>query len=489
MAVSHYPSLYQINTRVRHRRFSRDQGRTAGIDEWPDDEWQDIAEQGFDWLWLLGVWQTGQAGAQVSRSHESWQAGFQASLADLSEDDICGSCFAVVRYQTADELGGDEALARVRKKLNERGLKLMLDFVPNHTALDHLWVQEHPEFYIQGSKKDLEREPQNFIELETRQGKQVFAYGRDPYFDGWPDALQLDYSNPKVQESMIGELLVIAERCDGVRCDMAMLILPEVFERTWGKRIELFWPKAIAAVRERFPDFVLLAEVYWDLEWTLQQQGFDYTYDKRLYDRLRDRVGRPVREHLVAGLDFQSKLARFLENHDEPRAAETFPQDAHEAAAIVTFLSPGLRFFHDGQLTGNSVQIPIHLCRGPEETADRRLSEFYSDLLQTLQRPVFRSGEWALTACHPIKDGNETWQDFIVYRWQAGKEVTWVAVNYAAQPGRCRLERSPPHQDQNQSMPQDLLDSASPTPIVEVNAGEMLFDFPAWGYRVFTLSS
>lgn len=108
MTVSHYPSLYQINTRVRHRKFCRDQGGVAGIDGWPDSEWQGIAEQGFDWLWLLGVWQTGQAGAQVSQSHEPWQQGFQASLANLSEDDICGSCFAVTSYRTADDLGGDK---------------------------------------------------------------------------------------------------------------------------------------------------------------------------------------------------------------------------------------------------------------------------------------------------------------------------------------------------------------------------------------------
>ncbi|MCD2448823.1 alpha-amylase [Methylicorpusculum oleiharenae] len=485
MAVSHYPSLYQINTRVRHRKFCRDRGGAAGIGDWPDSEWQGIAEQGFDWLWLLGVWQTGQAGAQVSRSHEPWQAGFHASLAYLSEDDICGSCFAVAAYRTAKCLGGDEALASVRKKLNERGLKLMLDFVPNHTALDHPWVRQRPEFYIQGSYEDLTREPQNYIELESLHGKHVFAYGRDPYFDGWPDALQVDYSNPKVQESMIAELLAIAERCDGVRCDMAMLILPDVFERTWGKSIEPFWPKAIAAVRERFPNFVLLAEVYWDLEWTLQQQGFNYTYDKRLYDRLRDQVGRPVREHLVADLDFQSKLARFLENHDEPRAAETFPQDIHKAAAIVTFLSPGLRFFHDGQLTGKRVHIPIHLCRGPDETADQRLSEFYSDLLQTLQRPVFRGGEWTLVDCSPAEERNASWQDFIVYRWRSACETAWVVVNYAAQPGQCRLVGAQIPKAKNNT--QVLLSSQPQKPGVEMNEESIRFHFPAWGYLVFTL--
>jgi hypothetical protein len=110
---------------------------------------------------------------------------------------------------------------------------------------------------------------------------------------------------------MIGELVKIAGQCDGVRCDMAMLVLPDVFERTWGIQAELFWPKATQRVRERAPNFCFMAEVYWDLEWIMQQQGFDYAYDKRLYDRLREGHARPVREHFHAGLDYQNKLGPF----------------------------------------------------------------------------------------------------------------------------------------------------------------------------------
>src|SRR5260370_36328526 len=164
---------------------------------------------------------------------------------------------------------------------------------------------------------------------------------------------------------MIGELVKIAGQCDGVRCDMAMLVLPDVFERTWGVRSQPFWPKAIPHVHERVTGFCFMAEVYWDLEWTLQQQGFDYTYDKRLYDRLRGGQARPVRDHLRAGLDYQSKLARFLENHDEPRAAAAFSPGVHEAAAVITFLTPGLRFFHQGHFDGRRKRISPTLGRGP----------------------------------------------------------------------------------------------------------------------------
>ena len=129
-----------------------------------------------------------------------------------------------------------------------------------------------------------------------------------------------------------------------------------------------------------------MAEVYWDLEWTLQQQGFDYTYDKRLYDRLRDRRARPVREHLIAGLEYQDKMARFLENHDEPRASATFSREVHEAAAIITFLSPGLRFFHQGQFEGRTKRISPHLVRAPAEPIDVPLQQFYDRLVEVIRQ-------------------------------------------------------------------------------------------------------
>jgi glycosidase len=323
-----YPALYQINTRVRQTELAHALGRAATLDDFSDAELDRLAELGFDWIWLLGVWQTGPASQRVSLSEPAWRREFQQALPDLHDEDIGGSCFAIRSYTVHDGLGGDAALARLRERMRSRGLKLMLDFVPNHVALDHPWVDEQPDFFVPGSAAELANAPQNWCRLRTRAGSRVLAHGRDPYFDGWPDTLQLNHAKAQLQQAMIGELQRIATQCDGLRCDMAMLVLPEVFERTWGLRCQPFWPKAIAAVRHRHPDFEFMAEVYWDLEWTLQQQGFDHTYDKRLYDRLRALQARPVRAHLQAGLDYQDRMARFLENHDEPRAASSLGQPA-----------------------------------------------------------------------------------------------------------------------------------------------------------------
>ena len=417
---------------------SRKLGRPATLDDIPDAELDRLAEMGFDWVWFLSVWQTGPAGQRISRSNPEWRKEFQETLPDLCEEDIPGSGFAITGYTVHGNLGGDAALARLRERLRKRGLRLLLDFVPNHTGLDHPWVEDHPEYYIPGTELDLARAPQNYTWVKRKRGDLLLAHGRDPYFPGWPDTLQLNYGNPATQEAMIGELRKIAGQCDGVRCDMAMLVLPDVFERTWGIPAQPFWPKATQRVREQVPDFCFMAEVYWDLEWTLQQQGFDYTYDKRLYDRLRDGHARPVREHFCAGLDYQNKMARFLENHDEPRAAAAFPPGMHEAAAVITFLSPGLRFFHQGQFEGRKKRISPHLCRGPCEPVDPKLQQFYERLLAVLRQPAVRDGQWQLLECVPAWEGNWTWDCFVAFAWQGpGGERLLVAVNYAPNQSQC----------------------------------------------------
>jgi hypothetical protein len=440
MSTPRYPLLYQINTRVWLTDLSRQRGRPTTLDDVPDAELDRLAEMGFDWIWLLSVWQTGPLARQVSRTNPPWRREFEETLPDLSDDDIPGSGFAITGYSVHENLGGDAALARLRERLKARGLRLMLDFVPNHMGLGHPWVEDHPEHFIQGSELDQSRAPQNYTWAQRAGGGLLLAHGRDPYFDGWPDTLQLNYANPDTQEAMIGELVSIAGKCDGVRCDMAMLVLPDVFERTWDKRAPLFWPRATQQVRQRHPGFCFMAEVYWDLEWTLQQQGFDYAYDKRLYDRLRERQARPVREHFHAGLDYQDKLARFLENHDEPRAAAAFPSGIHQAAAVITFLSPGLRFFHQGQLEGRLKRISPHLGRGPGEPINGQIQEFYERLLTVLHSSVFRDGNWQLLECTPGWEGNPTHDCFLVSAWDGvGDDRVIVAVNYADNQSQCHV--------------------------------------------------
>ena len=491
-----YPSLYQINTPVFLSELSRNRGKRATLDDVPDSDLDALAGGSFDWIWFLGVWKTGTMGGEISRSVPEWRREFQAVLPDLSEEDITGSFFSVADYSVHPNFGGDAALARLRERLKTRGLKLLLDFVPNHTARDHRWVPQHPDYYVTGNEADLAREPWNYTRVGRSENRadradRIMAYGRDPYFPGWPDTLQLNYGHPAVQEAMIAELLKAAARCDGVRCDMAMLLLPEVFERTWGIRAAPFWPKAIDAVRERFPEFLFMAEVYWDLEWTLQHQGFDYCYDKRLYDRLREGEARPVREHLSAGLDFQDRLARFLENHDEPRAAAVFPPERHRAAAVITFLSPGLRFFHQGELEGKRKRVPVHLRRGPEEPVDGEMLKFYDLLLACLREEPFRQGNWRLLESAAAWEGNGTFDHFIAYGWSGPNgALRLVAVNFGSTQGQCYVRLPFPELAGRAWRLQDRMGSA----VYDRNGDDLLnrglyLDMPAWGYHLFSVEA
>jgi alpha amylase-like protein len=485
-----YPALYQINTRVWLTERSRILGRPATLDDIPDGELDRVATMGFDWVWLLSVWRTGLAGQRASRENPEWRREFDATLPDVRDEDIAGSGFAITSYTVHPTLGGDAALARLRERLRERGLRLMLDFVPNHTALDHSWVEAHPEYYVSGTEADLAQAPQNYTWINRRQGPRILAYGRDPYFSGWPDTLQLDYGNTATQEAMLHELLKISGQCDGVRCDMAMLVLPDVFERTWGRRAPLFWPRVTQRVRDRVPGFCFMAEVYWDLEWTMMQQGFDYAYDKRLYDRLREGHARPVREHFLAALDYQNRLARFLENHDEPRAAVTFPPDQHQAAAVLTFLSPGLRFFHQGQLEGRLKRISPHLVRAPVEPVDEALRRFYEALLTVLRDATVRDGEWRLLECAPAWDGNGTSDGFICFGWRGpdGRRVL-VTVNYASNQGQCYV-RLPFDELRGKSV--RLRDRMSAAAYDrggdDLLARGLYLDLPSFGHHVFEVS-
>jgi glycosidase len=487
MSTPRYSSLFQINTRVRLSELGAALGRPATLDDIPDQELDQLASDGVDWVWFLGVWQTGEAARRVSATNPEWLAEYHKILPDFRDADVSGSCFAVSDYHVHVDFGGDPALARLHERLRTRGLRLVLDFVPNHVAPDHRWAQERPDFFIEGTEQRLAAEPQNYRRVEMAGGSRILAYGRDPYFAGWPDTLQLNYGNPALQDALLGELLRIARQCDGVRCDMAMLVLPDVFERTWGIRSAPFWPRATAAVRAEAPGFLFMAEVYWDLEWTLQQQGFDATYDKRLYDRLVHGVARPAREHLLAGLDFQDRMARFLENHDEPRAAATFAPDVHRAAAVVTFLGPGLRFFHQGQREGKRVRIPMHLGRGPAETPDAAIGAFYDTLLACLRDPAFRDGDWRLLDARGAWQGNDTNDAFIAFSWSGPGDLRrLVAVNYSEHQSQCFVTL--PWEDLP-GRTWRLADRMGDA--VYHRGGDDLFerglylDMPPWGYHAF----
>lgn len=415
-----HPHLYEINARIFLDRLSRRHGRKITLSQVPEEEWKSIRKRGFDLVWLMGVWQRSPAAGEK------------------------GSPYAIHDYRLDAALGREGELEEVKARLHQLGLALMLDFVPNHLAVDHPWIERHPDRFVHTTKEKVREHPDWFF---SRDRKQYFAHGRDPYFPPWKDTVQVNFFSEDLRVAWIDQLFKIADLADGMRCDMAMLGLNRIFEKVWGAFVkknprpeEEFWAQAISLVKQVRPDFLFLAESYWHLEWELQQLGFDYTYDKILYDRMLPSTPQDVRGHLTATPLYQNRSVRFIENHDEERAAAAFGREKSQAAAVVIATIPGLRFFHDGQLEGRRQKIPVQLAHEPRERPDKEILSFYEKLLSAADLAAFHDGEWRLLDSQSSWPGSESYANILAWCWKSSKKIeAVVAVNFSEKDAQARI--------------------------------------------------
>ena len=435
-----HPVIYEINTWTWLTDLGRKHRRRLDLASVPVEEWDHLASDGFDAVWFMGVWERSPAGIAIAMRNQGLLQDFKRALPDFAAPDNVGSPYCVRRYVVDEHLGGTEGLKAARRQLADRGIRLVLDFVPNHVAPDHPWITDHPEYLVQGDGGDLERDPASFV----RVGGTVFALGRDPYFPAWADVVQINAFQPGLRQATIETNAAIAGQCDGIRCDMAMLMLNNIFERTWGARAgarpaDDYWRTIIPAAKAASPDFKFIAEAYWDLEWELQQQGFDFCYDKKLYDRMEHQGAELVRLHLLADDVYQQKMVRFIENHDEPRAAAAFGDGKGRAAAVAILTLPGARLLHEGQFDGRKIRLPVFLARHPHEPVDHDLAAFYTRLLQATRRDVFRTGDWRLCDRFGWPD-NQSHLNVLAWCWIKGEERYLVVINFSDRPAQARVQ-------------------------------------------------
>lgn len=437
------PIIYEINTWVWLNQLSRKYDRDITLADVPAQELAELANWRFDAVWLMGVWHRGPAtrSSALNYLHE-----YRHALPDISEADVSGSAYAICDYQVEAQLGGREGLARFREQLREHHIKLILDFVPNHVATDHRWIDEHPEYFVQGTPVDLQEFPASYFSVSKADGCElVIAHGRDPYFPAWIDTAQLNVFHPGLRRAMIDTLIDIGSQCDGLRCDMAMLPTNAIFSGTWGDRAgaipaQDFWRQIIPAVREVHPQIQFMAEVYWDLEHELQLQGFDYTYDKRLYDRIVNGDVGEVKSHLRAEPKTMRSSLRFIENHDEPRAMETLGEDRQRAAAALICTLPGAALLHQGQLEGRRIKLPVQINRAADEPARPMLQRFYRRLLREVSRSIYHDGCWRMIEPKPIHSADLTYQNLIAYTWTDANDTRLIVINLSGEWSRATIE-------------------------------------------------
>lgn len=485
-----HPLLYEINTRCWLRDLSEHHQRLVTLANVPDEEFNTWQRLGFSHIWLMGVWTTGPRAREIALNVPDLRCAYDEVLPRWSEEDVAGSPYSIADYSVPEVLGGEAGLRQFRSKLKVHGLKLILDFVPNHLGVDHPWVGARSELFVQS-----EKEVEGTFEVETAKGKRWIAHGKDPYFAGWTDTAQVDYRRPGARAAMQELLLSVSAKCDGVRSDMAMLLLNEVMARTWAhlpspepRLASEFWSDAIPVVKAAQPGFVFMAEVYWGLEGKLQSLGFDYTYDKALYDDLIWRHhAEAQRKLLTHPTEYVERSVHFLENHDEHRAAEKFSPAENRAAALAILGLPGLRFLHEGQLTGARLKLPVQLRRRPTEARNDEVFTAYEKLLLTLKETAVGQGTWRLLAPRAAWEGNSTAQDFLVIEWQAqAPAFDLVVVNLAAHRSQCYVTLNVSELSEHHWTMYDLLGTERYERVGSDIAQQGLYlDLPPHGAQVF----
>lgn len=391
--------IFELNALVWLGNLSKRYGRRVTFDTIPEEAVDDIADQGYTHVWPMGVWERSTRGLQICTSSKQFHRDMKRVLPDYRIDDCAGSAYSIKSYSVATEIGGNSGLAHFRTQLAARGIKLILDFIPNHLGPDHDWLYEDPGCFVMGTKSDLARQPDHYLEI----GGRIFARGKDPTFPPWSDVVQLNPLSSHYRRRAKETLRHLTTICDGVRCDMAMLMMSDIFQRTWPQvkpsSSAEFWHDIIKDVRQKRHDFIFIAEAYWDTQRQLLKQGFDVCYDKELLDALISEKAPGIVGHLLSVNEVQSQLLTFIENHDEERAAHHFSPKQHIAAMALVLYLPGPSLIHDGQTQGYTQRIPVHLRRGPKEANRRTLAKVYQRLVALRRKHAGLSG---LTHIEPI---------------------------------------------------------------------------------------
>jgi glycosidase len=444
-----HPHLFEINIWAWLEKLSARMGRLVKLADVPDSEWDAIAARGFDIIWFMGIWQHSAEARRIELADPQNKPLFDRVLPGWKPNDVIGSPYSIAQYAPDPRIGTWDSLDQVREKLRSRGIAVFLDFVGNHTALDHPWTREHPEFYVQGTEADFQRDPSSFHKIDSK--GPVVALGKDPYFPAWDDVAQLNHFSIEMRAALIGELRKIATHCDGARCDMAMLQFNDIFERVWRHLVgnvdppdTEFWADAHAAV----PDLILLAEAYWGTEQRLLDLGFSYVYDKGLYDAVRFLKMPEVHGRLSEGLAYQKHLVRFLENHDEDRCAAAFPPE--RLTSVVTFMGtlPGMRFYQEGEAEGAKTHLPVALRRVADEAPNQASVAIFEKILRTTREDVFHKGVWNVLPVH--SEGEDTSANLVAFEWRLESAWKVIVVNLTDSVSQGRIpfgDRSLPGQE------------------------------------------
>lgn len=400
-----HPYLYLINTRLWIDQLSKKYQQPITIDTIPSEEWQTLFDK-YDYFWFMGIYKPSEASQQHA---QKWSFQSRYALPDLDPGkDVAASPFAIPEYSPSPLIAKDwESWDKMLHLLHQNNKKVIIDFVPNHQALDSQLAKSHPEYFIQGSEQQYLSNPDLYFPLlASDQNTYYLAHGKDSESSLWADTLQLNYGLPEVNQEMAKTLQELVSHSDGVRCDMAMLLNPSTFIRIWGWTLSevqkkylnehSFWSENIPIVKNNLNNnFKFIGEVYWDEDYL--SQYFDYLYDDKFYKGIIN-SSPELKNHLSDLIDFKNKNsscrhALYVENHDEDRVVKTLDSNRAKAAAVLAAIIPDTMFIvNQGQEKGWKIRPPMQINRFPPENDDPQIQKFYEKLFKLINSPLFKYG-------------------------------------------------------------------------------------------------
>lgn len=482
------PHILEVNTHEWFNKIKGEIGADITLADIPESYLFDLKAGGFDAIWLMGVWQESPTSRDIARNDPGINNYLAKVQPGYSKEDIMGSQYSIYDYKVNSVFGGDEALLKFKERLNDFGIALILDFAANHLAIDNPLTLTDPDIFVR-FKGDNPNKSEFF---KTANGDWL-AYGRDPHFPPWTDTVQINHFNLKARQYMLDTLLKVASMCDGLRCDMVMLMLNKVFKGAWSKYIQEetpsdeFWPEAIDKVKELYPRFIFVAEVYWGLEWEVQEMGFDYTYDKTLYDRLLLSTAQDIQGHLNAEHLYQKRSIRFISNHDEEAPITAFGKAKSLAAATAAATITGARLFTLSQVFGERRRLPIQYIP-KEKFKDEEIYTFYRKLLSIINNPAFHGGQWTLKHPKPLDDKDQTYKNILAWCWTQLNTCKAVIINYGPAPAKFMVALDKIPQQETVFIKEEFTDTLLSVPTAEAKSRGIVLEMKPFEIKILSVN-
>ncbi|MEO0141831.1 MAG: alpha-amylase family glycosyl hydrolase, partial [candidate division WOR-3 bacterium] len=477
-----YVWLYQLS-----RKYQR---QITRLDQIPDEELDLLSDWGFNALWLIGIWERSQASAKIKKL--------------CGNPEAIASAYSIYDYVVASDLGGEAAFNNLKERAIKRNIRIAVDIVPNHTAIDSLWIKEHPEWFIQtdtlpffnykfnGPNLSDDPEIEIYIEdgyytrtdaavvfklVDRKSGRIRYIYhGNDGTSTPWNDTAQLNFLIPEVREAVIKKIIEVARKSPIIRLDAAMTLTKRHYQRLWfpepGKGGDIpsrtqwsmsrnefnrlfpkeFWREVVERIARETPDTLLLAEAFWLMEgYFVRNLGMHRVYNSAFMNMLKMEHNREYHQVLKNILEFNPEILRrfvnFMSNPDELTAVDQFGKDdKYFGVCVLLATMPGLCMFAHGQIEGFKEKYGMEYRRSYwEEMPDEYLIKRHQkEIFPLLKKRYLFSGVENFLLYNFYDEQGRINDNVFAYSNRFGKERVLVVYNNRYQHTRGWINLSAP---------------------------------------------